>query len=203
MEFTVEAIQSAMDRVSDGAVIVLEKGTYEGSKPLLINKCLTLLGAGKELTKLNCEGLILKRTKPEVADDRHSSITVADLEVTNSSKIENCDNKSAVNVCNVRFSCPIGNRNDAVEAVTNEGSISFIDCDIIGGSDGLGIYGNGVHLTRTTIRHAQHRGIFSRYDFVIENSTISHCGAYGIKGTAGWSEKGKNRIQSGPWSSGW
>lgn len=180
-------------------MIVLEKGTYEGNKPLLVTECVTLLGAGKELTKLDCEGLIINKSKATSETEGNRSITVADFEVTNSSKIENNDNSTSVNVCNVRFSCPIGDPNDAVQVASKEGSISLTDCDIIGGSDGISIFGHGVHLKHTTIRHAQHRGIFSRYRFVIEDSSISHCGGYGIKGTAGWSEKGKNRIQSGPW----
>ena len=82
-----------------------------------------------------------------------------------------------------------------------EGKCLLLDCEIHGGSDGVYIGDTGVHLKRTETQFAQNRGIFSRCPFVIEDSTIDSCGGYGIKGTAGWTDKGQNDIQPGPWSS--
>jgi hypothetical protein len=153
-ELTIDAIRTTIANANPGDVTVLEKGTYEGSGALRINKPIILLGAGKDSTKLCCDGLSIQR-EDATENQKSESITVADLEVTNSSHIEN-NNYKSVNLCGIRFSCPIGTRDAS-------------------------------------------RGIFSRESFVIEDVTISHCGAYGIKGTAGWNEKGQNVIQPGPW----
>lgn len=69
-----------------------------------------------------------------------------------------------------------------------------------GGSDGVFIATKNVHLKNTKICNAQNRGIFSRREFTIENCEVSGCGGYGIKGTGGWTEKGRNNIQPGPWN---
>lgn len=194
-EFTIAAINSAIQTAEDRTVIRLDKGIYEGSGSIRIDKPIVLLGAGKDSTKLCCDGLLVEGDKD---GDGQQSVTVADIEVTNSSNISSAKYK-AVNLCGIRFSCPIGGRNDAIATGREDGKILFLDCEIIGGSDGLSIFGHGVHLKRTSIKHAACRGIFSRYNFLIEDVTISHCGSYGIKGTAGWDEKGKNRVQPGPW----
>lgn len=196
-ERTIDAINSAVHGAEDGTIIVLEEGTYQGSGSLWIKKPIVLLGAGKDSTKVCCDGLVIKADANDECRS-NQSVTIADVEVTNSSNITAKYN--TVNLCGVRFTCPIGSRHDAVETGSDDGKILFLDCEITGGCDGLSIFGQGVRLKRTIIKHAACRGIFSRHNFVIENVTISHCGSYGIKGTAGWDEKGKNSIQPGPWS---
>ena len=196
--FTIEAIQSSIDDANCGDVLVLEDGTYEGNEVLRIHKPITLLGQGKDKTKLACSEL-----KVEAGNDASFSkysVTIADFEAANAS-IEN-KNYKAVNVCGIKFAGPIGSRNDAVITGQQAGKILFLDCDIIGGADSLCIGGDGVHIKHTVIKDAQCRGIFSGHSsFIIEDSTIYNCGGYGIKGRAGWTEKGKNKIQPGPWSS--
>jgi hypothetical protein len=196
--FTVEAIQCAISNAQPGDVIALGTGTYCGQEALIINKPITLLGAGKSSTKICCNGLIIKDNS--VTSESRNSVTIADFEILNSSKIENNKYK-AVNVCGVRFSCPHEGRSDAVETGKQDNKILLLDCEMIGGCDGLCIGGDGVHLKRTLIQDARCRGIFSGHNsFTIEDSTIINCGGYGIKGRLGWIEKGKNRIQPGPWS---
>lgn len=196
--FTIEAIQSSIDHANCGDVLVLEEGTYEGNEILRINKPITLLGQGKDKTKLACSELRIEGGN-DVSASKHS-VTIADFEASNST-IEN-EHYKAVNICSIKFAGLLGSNNDTVSTGRQAGKIIFLDCDIIGGADGLCIGGDGVHLKHTTIKHAQSRGIFSGHSsFIIEDSTVSNCGGYGIKGRAGWIEKGKNRIQSGPWSS--
>eukprot|EP00804_Cyclotella_cryptica_P017300 CCRYP_019568-RA/>CCRYP_019568-RA protein AED:0.27 eAED:0.27 QI:0/-1/0/1/-1/1/1/0/289 len=196
-ELTVRAIQSAIHEAGPGDVIVLSEGLYEGNEILTIDKPLVILGGGREMTTVSCDELVVGGS--DLASYRKHSLVMADFEVTNPCTIKN-NHYKAVNICNIRFSCPLGSRNDAVSTSESSGKILFLDCEIIGGGDGLCIGGDGVHLKRTCIRNAQFRGIFSRRHFVVEDVTISGCGGYGIKGTAGWDEKGKNRIQPGPWA---
>lgn len=144
-ELTIDAIRTAIANANPGDVIVLEKGTYEGSGSLRINKPIILLGAGKDSTKLCCDGLSIQR-EDATENQQSESITVADLEVTNSSNIEN-NNYTAVNLCGIRFSCPIGTRDDAISTGRQDGEILFLECEINGGSDGLCIFGKGVHLS--------------------------------------------------------
>ncbi|KAL7476071.1 hypothetical protein ACHAW6_001957 [Cyclotella cf. meneghiniana] len=196
-EFTVNAIQCAICEAGPGEVIVLSEGCYEGTeRSLVIDKPLVILGGGREVTKLSCRGILVEGND-DASKSKHS-LVIADLQVTNSCVIKD-NNYNAINMCNIRVSGPLGSKDDVVCTSESSGKILFLDCEIIGGGDGLHIGGDGVHLKRTAIRNAQFRGIFSRRYFIVEDVTISDCGGYGIKGTAGWREKGKNRIQPGPW----
>jgi hypothetical protein len=87
----------------------LEKGIHEGvgTRFLRINKPIVLFGAGKDSTKLCCNGLNIQREEDATEIQQSESITVADLEVTNSSNIQN-NNYKTVNLCGTRFSCQIG-----------------------------------------------------------------------------------------------
>ena len=92
-------------------------------------------------------------------------------------------------------------RDDVLVINECKGKCLILGCKIYGGSDGVFIATDGAHLKGTLICNACHRGIFSRSYFIIEDCTVSGCGGYGIKGTAGWIEKGRhNNIQPGPWS---
>lgn len=91
---------------------------------------------------------------------------------------------------------------NAMEIGDCKGTVLLLACEIYGGSDTLFISGSPkVHIKETEIRFARARGIFANVSFVIEDSDVDTCGAYGIKGRAGWIEKGDNDIQPGPWSS--
>lgn len=56
---------------------------------------------------LCCNGLHIQREEDATEIQQSESITVADLEVTNSSNIQN-NNYKTVNLCGTRFSCQIG-----------------------------------------------------------------------------------------------
>jgi hypothetical protein len=78
-------------------------------------------------------------------------------------------------------------------------SVLVEDCDVRGGSDGVYVNTNFVHLLNCHIHEAQSRGIFGQYHYVIENSMVWGCGGYGMKTRGGCERRGRNSIQAGPW----
>lgn len=201
-EFTISSVQTAIDGAAPGDVVELKEGKCESGDSrsvLTIDKPLYLVGPlrGMDSVKLVCN-LVIKASG--FANDSEGVVNLADFEVSGTGNLTGNKYK-AVNLYNVRISCPKEVRDDAFSTGDLEGKCLLLDCEIYGGSDGVHIGDSGVHLKRTEIRFAQNRGIFSRCPFVIEDSTIDSCGGYGIKGTEGWTDKGQNDIQPGPWNS--
>ena len=212
-EFTVEAIQASIDNARDGDVILLKEGHYKSpsSSPpkLVVNKPLSILGPLHGMDKIKLECSLVVRASGRASDSQHK-LVLADFEFGKVSQVESgtdsmgaIENNSykEVNLYNIRVSCDRSFRGDAFMAGSSGGKTVFDDCEILGGSDGLHIAGPNVYLKRTEIRFAANRGIFSRQYFTLEDCVVDMCGAYGIKGSAGWHEKGDNDIQPGPWAS--
>mmetsp|Transcript_6717 Transcript_6717/g.10924 ORF Transcript_6717/g.10924 Transcript_6717/m.10924 type:complete len:283 (+) Transcript_6717:194-1042(+) len=201
----IDAIQSAIDSASPGDVVVIRKGTYEDtgeSNTLFVNKPIYLWGGGEDRSDvvLNCN-LGISMGKDESGGSGSSAVVVADFVLKGTAKIfEN--NYKSVTLCNVAIEFSNNATSDALEINGCKGKCLILGCEISGGSDGVHIASEQVHLKRSCIQYAQNRGIFSRRVFVIEDCEVSDCGGYGIKGSAGWTEKGRyNDIQPGPWSS--
>jgi hypothetical protein len=214
-EFTIEAIQAAIDSANDGDAIILKEGVYKGASPdtkLVINKPLSILGElnmyAMDKIQLVCSLEIKPSGKP--SDAKHK-VVLADFQFGDPSLASTVSGSGSmgfifdnsykeIDLYNVRIVCGRGYGGDAFTTASKGGGKTvFDDCEIHGGSDGLHIAGPGVHLKYTEIRYAASRGIFSRETFVLEECHVDMCGAYGIKGTAGWTAKGKNHIQPGPW----
>mmetsp|Transcript_24572 Transcript_24572/g.38576 ORF Transcript_24572/g.38576 Transcript_24572/m.38576 type:complete len:282 (-) Transcript_24572:149-994(-) len=197
---SVEDIQSAIHAASPGDAVVIKKGTYEAmSGPLFVNKPIYLWGGEEDRhdVVLNCQVVIDESGGDH---DGSAAVVVADFDLNGTVTISANKYKS-VTLCNVAMKCPNGARDDALDINGCKGKCLILGCDIEGGSDGVNISSEGVHLKRSCIQYAQNRGIFSRRVFTIEDCEVSGCGGYGIKGSAGWTEKGRyNDIQPGPWS---
>lgn len=201
--YTIEDIQNSIDQASPGDIIILNNDeSYGVTSPeggpdstLVINKPLKLWG--KKFSELNCNLEI----KSSGQDESNDSIVVVDIIINGQINITS-NNYKSITLCEVNVNCPANANGDAVEIGECKGKCLILNCEVLGGSDGVFIATDGAHLKLTEINNAQSRGIFSRRDFLLEDCTIAGCGAYGIKGSAGWREKGKNNdIQSGPWSS--
>jgi hypothetical protein len=196
---TLEAIQSCLDAAQPGDVVEIPEGDYLSSvagdaAKLTINKAVHLVGAGmSEATvraNLNIQG-----------DGTGGKLVIANLQIHGSVIVE--ENKyNGLTFLSVQVACPRTGRNDAVSIKRCGGKVLLFCCEIIGGSDGLGIHGANVHIRDTDIQLAANRGILADNAFIIEDSAVYNCGGYGIKGRGGWHEKGTNTIQPGPWSSG-
>ena len=202
---TIEDIQRTIDAASPGDIVILNDESYGETVPkmgpatLVINKPLRLWGKcvfGRK-TELNCN-LNIKTSGTD--EDSNDSVVVVDIGVNGQINVTSNKYKS-ITLCEVIVHCPNNVRGDALEIGECKGKCLILNCDIFGGSDGVFIATDGVHLKLTEICNAQSRGIFSRRNFILEDCTISGCGGYGIKGSAGWTEKGRNNdIQPGPWS---
>jgi len=154
---------------------------------------------GKKIhSELNCN-LEIKSSGED--EDSNDSVVVVDIIINGQVNITSNSYKS-ITLCEVNVHCPASAQGDALEIGECKGKCLILNCEIYGGSDGVFIASDRVHLKLTEINNVQSRGIFSRRDFILEDCTIAGCCAYGIKGTAGWTEKGRNNdIQPGPWSS--
>ncbi len=124
--------------------------------------------------------------------DGSAAVVVSDFVLNGTAKISDKKYKS-VTLCNVAIKSPSDARDDALNINGCRGKCLILGCDIqgVGGSDGVNIASEQVHLKRSCIHYAQNRGIFSRRVFTIEDCEVSGCGGYGIKGSAGWTEKGR------------
>jgi hypothetical protein len=187
-----------LDAANPGDVVMIPEGDYRssgeaGAAKLTINKAVHLLGAGMSKVtigaSLNVQGA-----------ETDGKLVIANLKMEGSVSVE--ENKyNGVTFCSVEVNCPPTSGDDAVSFQRCGGKVLLFCCEIIGGSDGLGIYGANVHIKETDIQLAASRGIFANDSFIIEDSAVYNCGGYGIKGRGGWHEKGTNEIQPGPWSS--
>lgn len=103
----------------------------------------------------------------------------------------------------MHMTVPNGVGGDVLEIGNSTGEKVLVSgCDVYGGSDGVSNMGMATKLhinDDTEIRFAASRGIFSNSDFLIEDSEVSNCGAYGIKARGGAFTKGECDIQPGPW----
>ncbi len=199
----IDAIQSAIDSASPGDVVVINEGTYGDkgeSNTLFVRKPIYLWGDVEKMSDvvLNCNLAIHVGTGCESGA---AVVVVAGLTLQGAATIYENDYKS-VTLCDVTITCPNDAAGDALEINGCKGKCLILGCEVYGGSDGVHIASENVHLKNSSIQYAQNRGIFSRRVFVIEDCEVSGCGGYGIKGSAGWTEKGRyNDIQPGPWSS--
>ena len=204
--YTIEDIQRTIDQASPGDIIILNNDESYGEKSpeggpttskLVINKPIKLWGK-KIHPELNCN-LEIKSSGED--EDSSNSVVVVDIVINGQVNITSNSYKS-ITLCEVNVHCHASAQGDALEIGECKGKCLILNCEIFGGSDGVFIASDRVHLKLTEINNAQSRGIFSRRDFILEDCTIAGCGAYGVKGTAGWTEKGRNNdIQPGPWSS--
>ena len=203
--YTIEDIQRTIDQASPGDIIILNNDESYGEKSieggsssnkLVINKPIKLWGK-KIHSELNCN---LEIKSSGEYEDSSDSVVVVDIIINGQVNIRSNSYKS-ITLCEVNVHCPANAQGDALEIGECKGKCLILNCEIYGGSDGVFIASDRVHLKLTEINNAQSRGIFSRRDFILEDCTITGCCSYGIKGTAGWTERGRNDIQPGPWSS--
>ena len=197
-DFTIESIQSAIDDASTGDVVLLKEGVYDGSGDLVVNKPIKLWGAKQDSVKLNCNLSI----KPSgLGNDSSGDIALVDLTFNGAGNIDENMYKS-ITLSKVRLQSESDRTDNTLTINECNGKCLILDSEIHGGGDGIEIRSENVHIKLTDIRFCKHRGIFSRRIFTIEDCEVSNCGGYGIKGSAGWIEKGTiNDIQPGPWSS--
>jgi hypothetical protein len=197
-DFTIEAIQSAIDKASPGDIMLLKDGSYEGSAgpraKLIIDKPLRIWGPEFDKVKLKCD-LVIKPS--EFGQDGKDVVILSNFEVYGTGTVMKNTYKG-ITFC-IRVKCEL-NGEDALTINECKGKCLLLDCEIHGGSDGIFICTDKVHLKGTEVRFAANRGIFAKVPFVIEESEVSSCGGYGIKGRCGWTEKGRHDdIQPGPW----
>jgi hypothetical protein len=178
--------------------VEIPEGEYRSSgdasaAKLTINKAVHLVGAG--MTKVTLRAHLNIK-----GDENGGKLVIANLQIEGNVSVD--DNKyDGVTFLSVQVACPQTGGDDAVSIKRCGGKVLLFCCEIIGGSDGLGIYGANVHIRDTDIQLAASRGIFANDSFIIEDSVVDDCGGYGIKGRGGWDERGTNEIQPGPWSS--
>jgi hypothetical protein len=195
---TLEAIQSCLDAAQAGDIVEIPEGDYRssseaGAAKLTIKKAVHLIGAGMSKVTLHASLNIQ-------GNEIDGKMVIANLKVKGNVSVQ--ENKyNGVTFVSVEVECPPSSRDDAFSIKRCGGKVLIFCCEIIGGSDGLGIYGANVHIKETDISFAASRGIFANDSFLIEDSTVSNCGGYGIKGRDGWDERGTNHLQPGPWSS--
>lgn len=196
--FTVSAIQNKIDSARPGEVIEIPAGTYSGNGTITIKKPLHLLGEDMDDVIINAD------LKVADAPTSGGTLVVANLSIEGIVDIHSTS-YGKITFQSFEVSCPphlTEKGKDAFSITHSGGKILLSCCEIIGGSDGVMITGsNKVHITETDISYCSSRGIFANDYFVIEDSCVYNCGSYGIKGRAGWDEKGENQIQPGPWDS--
>jgi hypothetical protein len=198
---TLAAIQSKIDQAQPGNVVEIPAGRYTGdgeTSSITISKPLYILGEGMKKVEIIGDLNATDEAK------NGGSLVVADLKIDGCIKVTETEYEK-ITFLSVEVNCPrhIGQSgSDAFDISGCNGKVLLFCCEIIGGSDGLMISGSpGVHIKDTDIQLAGSRGIFANDSFVIQDSAVYNCGSYGIKGRAGWDEKGpNNEIQPGPWS---
>jgi len=149
-----------------------------------------------EKTNLECN-LIVRGSG--LGNDSKGNIALVDFGVSGICNITENMYKTITLSC-VKVQCPNESDSDALTITNCNGKFLLLDSEIFGGSDGVHIHSENVYLKLSDIRFCRNRGIFSRRWFTIEDCEVSNCGGYGIKGTAGWDQRGTmNEIQPGPW----
>ena len=195
-----------------------EDGVPKARERIVINKPIKILGDGIGRTMLECDfhvvGNTNKSTSPKTTA---SSLVVARLAVEGTIVIDIPPTKEyddgvtflAVRAVPHKSIPALSGTKFHIKCLpaykTKKDYFQLVGCEIIGGADGL-VIGNDVSrdavviIEETEISHAKYRGIFACAYFILKNSKIHSCGAYGIKGRVGWSEVGdRNEIQPGPW----
>jgi hypothetical protein len=185
-------VQAIIDQAGAGDVIEIKEGTYGApGETLVVNKALTINGDGMGKVSLRC----LLRVQ-----GGGGKLVIVGLKIDGRVDVQE-NSYESIAFCSVEVECPPQQATeDAFSIGSGVGQFLLVCCEIVGGSDGLHIGSGKVHLISTDIQMARNRGIFANDFFVIEDSAVYTCGAYGIKGRGGWSERGDNDIQPGPWS---
>ena len=210
---TIASIQAAIDGAPAGAAIIIPEGRFKASEDdddketvLCINKPIKILGDGIGRTMLECDFHVLGNKNTS------SSLVIARLAVEGTIEVDVSpdDAYSAVTFLAVRAVPRLGIEGSALSGNKfqiksfPEKELLLLACEIIGGEDGvvieIGARDASVIIQETEISHAKYRGIFASAPFILKNSKVHSCGAYGIKGRVGWHEVGNNEVQPGPWS---
>lgn len=202
-DLTLASIQETINRASPGDIVILKGGEYYHSDSdqftLRIDKPLKLWGRQENASVIlyRCNLTIF----PSGMDsDSEDAVILAEFHLHGECNIQQNMYKG-ITLYKVNVTIPYHLNEDALIINECKNKCLIQGCEIDGGSDGVFIATDNVHLKNTKISNAQSRGIFSRREFVIENCEVSGCGSYGIKGTGGWTEKGRhNNIQPGPWN---
>mmetsp|Transcript_5516 Transcript_5516/g.12466 ORF Transcript_5516/g.12466 Transcript_5516/m.12466 type:complete len:408 (+) Transcript_5516:440-1663(+) len=181
------------------------KKKANGDDALVIDKPIKIWGppGGIDSVQLNCQ-LVVDQGSSLLGDVLISNLTVKPniLVKTNNYK-------------SVTFSCVRSQQDDEDEDgvrvhIMRGGKCLFFRCEIIGGTEALYIDGidqlsqsqedneDRVHLKRCVIRNGAKRGICADDKFILEATTISDNGWYGIRSNKGWTDKGKNDWQKNP-----
>ena len=220
-------VKRAIDEANPGDVVQLKEGVYQwkedckpmdmkealkaakkkanGDDALVINKPIKIWGppGGIDNVQLNCQLVV----------DQGSSL-LGDVSISNLSVKPNILVKTN-NYKSVTFSCVRSQQDDKDENgvrvhIMRGGKCLFFRCEIIGGTEALYIDGidklsvshedneDRVHLKRCVIRDGAKRGICADDKFILEATTISGNGWYGIRSNKGWTDKGKNDWQKNP-----
>jgi hypothetical protein len=198
-EFTIAAIQRAIDAAKPNDVVELHVGTYGagGVEELIISKPLKIWGP----ERVGMNGVILKyNVVVKGIPGNTGDVLLTNFQVSGTASLRE---NSYTNITMYGATVQLAERgSNAMEIGDCKGTVLLLDCEILGGRDTLFISrAPKVHIKGTEIRFASSRDIFANESFVIEDSEVDMCGAYGIKGRAGWIEKGDNDIQPGPWNS--
>ena len=176
-----------------------------GDDALVINKPIKLWGppGGIDNVQLNCQLVV------DQDSSRGGEVSISNLAVKPNIIVKTNYYKS------VTFSCVRSQQDDKDEDGVNvhimkDGKCLFFRCEIIGGTEALYIDGiddlsmsredneDRVHLKRCVIRNGAKRGICADDKFILEATTISDNGWYGIRSNKGWTDKGKNNWQKNP-----
>ena len=201
-DLSLASIQETINKASPGDVVILKGGEYyhtdSSQFTLRIDKPLKLWGQ-QERASVMLYRCNLTICPSGMGSDAENSVILAEFYLQGTCDIQKNIYKG-ITLYNVNVTMPHGLNNDALVINECKNKCLIQGCEIDGGSDGVCIATENVHLKNTKICNAQSRGIFSRRRFTIEHCEVSGCGGYGIKGTGGWTEKGRNNIQPGPWN---
>ena len=190
--------QAALDAAPEGSVVKLPAGEYknENDAELNLTKALRIIGEGMDKVKLRCKFVVTQ----EQANG--GMVAVQNLTIAGTVNVREVSYDNII-FASVEVNVPASSRGSDAFQAANKGKITLDCCEIVGGSDGVFIGGREteMHIRETDIQMCSSRGIFANPDFVIQDSAVYNCGSYGIKGRGGWTEKGENQIQPGPWNS--
>ena len=189
------AVQAAVDSAAPGTLVELCAGVFADTESLILRKPLFLVGAGKDQTIIDAKLLV-----QPVSDKDNKVVTIKGVRVKQGALfLENSLDR--IDVVDSHFELYTRD-DDCLEFKDTPAKILVSGSTIIGGSDGLTFIGHKskhVHIYKSTIHSAASRGIFADPPFVIEDSTVTNCGGYGMKTRNGCTRRGKNNIQPGPW----
>jgi hypothetical protein len=200
---------SALQSCRAGAEILLRGETFSLSGGILTLPpvALTLRGESKQGTCTTVQGII-KTAKGATG----TLLCIEGLTVEGGLDIEDNTYQNIV-VKNCCFRCTserncvtigtCGSKSASQGGVSSgRGKVLFQNCEILGGTDSVKHTSDvtRLHIFKCHIRSAKYRGIFADAWFVLEDTVISGCGAYGIKCTIGVEVRGDlNDIQEGPY----